>query len=217
MARYSVLLGPPGAGKGTQAKRIVEKTGVAHISTGDLLRENVKNETALGNEAKGYMNAGRLVPDDLIIAMVKDRIACPDCAEGALMDGFPRTVAQAEAYDQMLHDAFEAAIGCVPCIDVPAQVLIDRLSGRFMCPNGHVFHKIYNPPTTDGVCDECGAALYQRDDDKVETVSKRIEVYETQTKPLIDYYEAKGILVHIDGTQQIDAVSEQIFRAMGIA
>ena len=216
MANYYVLLGPPGAGKGTQAKLISEKIGVAHISTGDLLRENVKNRTVLGLEAQGYMNSGRLVPDDLIISMVRERIALPDCSKGALMDGFPRTVAQAEAFDKMLQDAFNAKIACVPCIEVPAVLLIERLSGRTMCPNGHVFHQVFNPPAAEGVCDECGAALYQRDDDKVETVTKRIEVYENQTAPLIAYYDQAGILARVDGTQQIDSVTAQIFSALGI-
>lgn len=217
MAKYYVLLGPPGAGKGTQAKLISEKIGVAHISTGDLLRENVKNHTALGREAEGFMNSGRLVPDDLIISMVRERIGEPDCAQGALMDGFPRTVAQAEAFDRMLGESFGAKISCVPCIDVPAVLLIERLSGRMMCPNGHVFHQVFNPPAAEGVCDECGAALYQRDDDKVETVTRRIEVYENQTAPLIAYYEKVGILVKIDGKQRIEGVTAQIFQALDVA
>lgn len=217
MAKYYVLLGPPGAGKGTQAKLISEKIGVAHISTGDLLRENVKNHTALGREAEGFMNSGSLVPDDLIISMVRERIGEPDCAQGALMDGFPRTVAQAEAFDRMLGESFGAKISCVPCIDVPAVLLIERLSGRMMCPNGHVFHQVFNPPAAEGVCDECGAALYQRDDDKVETVTRRIEVYENQTAPLIAYYEKAGILVKIDGKQRIEGVTAQIFQALDVA
>lgn len=216
MANYYVLLGPPGAGKGTQAKLISEKIGVAHISTGDLLRENVKNETDLGKEAQAYMNSGRLVPDGLIISMVRERIAKPDCAAGALMDGFPRTVAQAEAYDEMLRDAFGVKIDCVPCIEVPAEQLIERLSGRKMCPQGHVFHKLFKPEKVEGICDECGGALYQRDDDKVETVTKRIEVYEAQTAPLIAYYEKAGTLAKIDGTKSIEDVTVQIFKALGI-
>ncbi len=216
MANYYVLLGPPGAGKGTQAKLISEKIGVAHISTGDLLRENVKNETDLGKEAQAYMNSGRLVPDGLIISMVRERIAKPDCAAGALMDGFPRTVAQAEAYDEMLRDAFGVKIDCVPCIEVPAEQLIERLSGRKMCPQGHVFHKLFKPEKVEGICDECGGALYQRDDDKVETVTKRIEVYEAQTAPLIAYYEKAGTLAKIDGTKSIEDVTAQIFKALGI-
>ena len=216
MANYYVLLGPPGAGKGTQAKLISEKIGVAHISTGDLLRENVKNETELGKEAQEYMNSGRLVPDGLIISMVRERIAKPDCSAGALMDGFPRTVAQAEAYDEMLRDAFGVKIDCVPCIEVPAEQLIERLSGRKMCPQGHVFHKLFKPETVEGICDECGGALYQRDDDKVETVTKRIEVYEAQTAPLIAYYEKAGTLAKIDGTKSIEDVTAQIFKALGI-
>lgn len=216
MANYYVLLGPPGAGKGTQAKLISEKIGVAHISTGDLLRENVKNETDLGKEAQAYMNSGRLVPDGLIISMVRERIAKPDCAAGALMDGFPRTVAQAEAYDEMLRDAFGVKIDCVPCIEVPAEQLIERLSGRKMCPQGHVFHKLFKPEKVEGICDECGGALYQRDDDKVETVTKRIEVYEAQTAPLIAYYEKAGTLAKIDGTKSIEDVTAQIFKALGV-
>lgn len=210
MAVYIVLLGPPGAGKGTQAERISEDLSIPHISTGDLFRENLKNKTALGIEAQGYMNVGKLVPDTLTINMVKERLSRPDCQNGALMDGFPRTSAQAEAFDAMLADDFQSKVCCVPCIEVAPEKLIERLSGRWMCPDGHVFHKVFKPETVEGVCDSCNKPLYQREDDKVETVQKRIQVYENQTAPLIDYYQKQGVLRSVDGEQSIEAVSKAI-------
>jgi adenylate kinase len=210
MATFIVLLGPPGAGKGTQAQIISETMNLPHISTGDLFREHLKNQTELGKEAQTYMSKGQLVPDSLTIEMVKDRLSRKDCENGALLDGFPRTSAQAEAFDKMLAESFNGKVDCVPCIEVDTELLIDRLCGRWMCPNGHVFHKTFNPPKESGVCDICGCALYQRDDDKIETVSKRIDVYEAQTAPLIKYYEQQNVLQRIDGTQSIDLVSRDI-------
>ncbi len=210
MATFIVLLGPPGAGKGTQAKIVSEVMNLPHISTGDLFREHLKNQTELGKEAQIYMNKGQLVPDSLTIEMVKDRLSRKDCEKGALLDGFPRTSAQAEAFDNMLAESFNSKVDCVPCIEADIKLLIERLSGRWMCPNGHVFHKAFNPPKEPGVCDICGSTLYQRDDDKIETVSKRIEVYEAQTAPLIQYYEKQNVLKRIDGTQSIELVSRDI-------
>ena len=216
MATFIVLLGPPGAGKGTQAQIISQTMNLPHISTGDLFRENTKNQTELGKEAQTYMNQGQLVPDSLTISMVKERLSRPDCVNGALLDGFPRTSAQAEAFDKMLLETFNSKVDCVPCIDVEADFLIERLCGRWMCPNGHVFHVKFNPPKTTGVCDICGSALYQRDDDKIETVSKRIAVYEAQTAPLIQYYKNQNVLYTIDGTQKIDSVSADILNVLKI-
>lgn len=213
MARYIVLLGPPGAGKGTQAAVISKELGLAHISSGDIFRENLKKETELGKLAAGYMNQGLLVPDDLTIAMISDRLKRPDCAEGALLDGFPRTPAQADALAKMLAE-FGGKVMCVPYIFVPAEVLIERLSGRWSCKQGHVYHEKFNPPQTPGMCDVDGTELYQREDDQPATVERRIKVYFEQTAPLIEFYQAAGLLVEVDGTQPIEAVSEQMLAAI---
>lgn len=214
MATYIVLLGPPGAGKGTQAEVISHEMNLAHISSGDLFRENLKNQTELGKLAQGYMNRGELVPDDVTIAMVKDRLMRPDCQDGALLDGFPRTPAQADALGKMLAE-MGAAVKCVPYISVPAQVLIDRLGGRWSCPScGRVYHEVNKPPATAGKCDEDGADLIQREDDKAETVERRIKVYMEQTAPLIDYYRQKGLLAEVNGQQAIDVVSTEILAAI---
>lgn len=214
MATYIVLLGPPGAGKGTQAEVISKEMNLAHISSGDLFRENLKNQTELGKLAQGYMNRGELVPDDVTIAMVKDRLSRPDCEGGALLDGFPRTPAQAEALEEMLHSMGQK-VNSVPYISVPAKVLIERLGGRWTCPTcGRVYHQVYNPPKTPGVCDADGAPLIQREDDKAETVERRIQVYMEQTAPLINYYRQKGLLVEVDGTKSIDEVSQEILAAL---
>jgi len=214
MATYIVLLGPPGAGKGTQAEIISKEFGLVHISSGDLFRENLKNETELGKLAKGYMDSGALVPDDVTIAMVKDRISRPDCEKGVLLDGFPRTAAQAEALDKMLA-TLNSKVNCVPYISVPAEVLIERLGGRWTCPTcGKVYHQKFNPPVQSGKCDTDGAALYQRADDQVATVENRIKVYGNQTAPLIAYYQGKGLLAEVDGTQSIDVVGAHILKAI---
>lgn len=213
MPRYIVLLGPPGAGKGTQAEAITEHTGLVHISSGDIFRENLKNETELGKLAAGYMNRGLLVPDDVTIAMIGDRLKRPDCAAGALLDGFPRTIAQAQALDKMLAE-LGGKVECVPLISVPAEVLVERLGGRWVCKQGHVYHEKNNPPQVPGVCDVDGLELYQREDDRPETVKRRIEVYFEQTSPLIEYYRAAGLLVEVDGTQSIDAVTEKMLAAV---
>lgn len=214
MARHFVMLGPPGAGKGTQAKILSEKMDIPHISSGDLFRENLREKTELGKLAEGYINRGELVPDDVTIRMVQERISRPDCKTGVLLDGFPRTVYQAEALDEILRDLNDAQVDAVPCIIVADDELVERLSGRRSCQNGHVFHIKFNPPKVDGICDVDGTELYQREDDTVETVSRRIRVYLDQTQPLIDYYRQKGVLVEIDGAQAIDAVSEALFAAI---
>lgn len=214
MATYIVLLGPPGAGKGTQAQVISREMNLAHISSGDLFRENLKNQTELGKLAQGYMNRGELVPDDVTIAMVRDRISRPDCEDGALLDGFPRTPAQAIALAEMLATMGQA-VSSVPYISVPAEILIERLGGRWTCPScGRVYHEKYNPPQSAGVCDLDGTKLIQRDDDKAETVERRIRVYMEQTSPLIEYYREQGLLVEFDGTQSIDDVSKEILEAI---
>jgi adenylate kinase len=214
MPTYIVLLGPPGAGKGTQAQIISEKLGLPHISSGDIFRENLKKETELGKLAKGYMERGELVPDDVTIAMIRERLSRPDSASGALLDGFPRTPAQAEALNTMLAE-FQGEVNAVPYINVPEDVLIERLSGRWTCrAQGHVFHEKYNPPQTPGRCDIDGSDLYQREDDKAETVTRRIRVYLEQTMPLIDFYRQRGKLLEVDGRQPIEAVTADLLAAL---
>lgn len=214
MTTYIVLLGPPGVGKGTQAKILSERSGLVHISSGDIFRENLKNETELGKLAQTYMTKGELVPDDVTIAMIRERLSRPDCKDGAVLDGFPRTPAQAEALDGMLKE-FHGQVDLVPFITADADVLIRRLSGRWTCrENGHIFHQEFNPPKESGKCDFDGSELYQRDDDKVETVKRRIDVYLAQTSPLISYYRDHGKLVEIDGTQSIEKVTEDLLSAV---
>jgi len=214
MATFIVLLGPPGVGKGTQAKLLSERTGLAHISSGDLFRENLKNQTELGKLAQSYMSKGELVPDDVTIAMIRDRLTRADCQAGAILDGFPRTTAQADALDRMLSE-LGGAVTKVPYVTAPDAVLIERLSGRWTCrTNGHVFHEKNNPPKKTGVCDFDGSELYQRDDDTSETVIRRIQVYFEQTAPLIAYYRQQGKLVEIDGTQNIQKVTQAFMSAL---
>ena len=214
MSTYLVLLGPPGAGKGTQAEVVCQKLGLTHISSGDIFRENLKAQTELGKLAQTYMDRGELVPDDVTIAMIRERLSRPDCARGAVLDGFPRTPAQADALATML-SGFGGEVALVPYIAVPAQVLIERLSGRWSCrAAGHVYHEKYNPPKVAGKCDIDGSELYQRDDDKTETVARRIQVYTQQTAPLIEYYRQRGLLVELDGTQEIDEVSNQLLETI---
>jgi adenylate kinase len=214
MATFIVLLGPPGVGKGTQAKILSEKTGLAHISSGDLFRENLKNQTELGKLAQTYMTKGELVPDDVTVAMIRDRLTRPDCKTGAILDGFPRTPAQAEALETMLRE-FNGQVDLVPYITAGEDVLVERLSSRLTCrAKGHVFNQKTNPPKNDNKCDFDGSELYQRDDDKPETVKRRIKVYFEQTSPLISYYRDHGKLVEIDGTQSIDQVTENLLVAL---
>ena len=214
MPTYIVLLGPPGAGKGTQAQVVSKTLGLPHISSGDIFRENLKNQTELGKLAKGFMDRGELVPDDLTIAMIQERLSRPDCASGALLDGFPRTPAQGEALAAMLQ-GMQGKVNAVPYIKVDEQVLIERLTGRWTCrAQGHVFHEKYNPPKQAGVCDQDGSELYQRDDDKAETVINRIQVYFAQTAPLIEYYQQAGQLVEVDGSQSIEKVTAELLAAL---
>jgi adenylate kinase len=214
MATYIVLLGPPGVGKGTQAEIISERSGLAHISSGELFRENIKNQTELGKLAQTFMTRGELVPDDVTIAMIRDRLSRPDCKMGAILDGFPRTPAQAEALENMLRE-FNGQVDRVPFITAIEEVLVDRLSGRWTCrANGHIFNGKFNPPKEDGICDFDGSELYQRDDDKAETVKRRIQVYLDQTSPLIEHYKDHGKLVEIDGMQSIEQVSQSLLFAL---
>lgn len=214
MPTYIVLIGPPGVGKGTQANRLSERTGLAHISSGDLFRENIKNQTDLGKLAHTYMSKGDLVPDNVTIAMIKDRLARPDCETGAILDGFPRTPAQANALDEMLQ-SFDGRVNVVPQIIAPLDELISRLSARWTCrESGHIFNEKTNPPKAAGRCDLDGSELYQRDDDKSETVTRRIEVYMEQTTPLIAYYRDYGKLVEINGLQAIDQVTQDLMDAL---
>jgi adenylate kinase len=217
MATYLVLLGPPGAGKGTQAQIISKSLNLPHISSGDIFRENLKNKTELGRQAEGYINKGALVPDDLTIAMIRDRLSRADCKEGALLDGFPRTPPQAEALDAMLRE-FGEQVDAVPYIKVDEKVLVERLGGRWTCvAKGHVFHEKYNPPREPGVCDFDGSILYQREDDKPKTVLNRIRVYFEQTEPLITYYRQRGLLLEVDGAKPIDEVSEELLKALPVS
>lgn len=209
-----VLLGPPGAGKGTQATGIAEKYAIPHISTGDIFRFNIKNETELGKEVKSYLDQGALVPDALTVRIVKDRLNQADCANGFLLDGFPRTIAQAKALDEYLAEKNEE-LDAVINIDVEAEVLITRLSGRRVCKEcGETYHIQNKPPKVDGVCDICQGTVIHRADDSEETVRNRIAVYEDQTAPLIAYYEEKGQLFTVDGTEPVHAVQEKIFSAL---
>ncbi|MBE3068358.1 MAG: adenylate kinase [Chloroflexi bacterium] len=210
MPTYIVLLGPPGVGKGTQAKLIAETTGLPHVSSGDLFRENIKNETELGKLAQSFMNKGELVPDDVTISMIRDRLSRPDCKVGVLLDGFPRTTVQADSLASLLAE-FDGKVNYVPYISASETTLIERLSGRWTCKaQGHVFHEKHNPPQRTGVCDFDGSQLYQRDDDRSETVSRRIQVYFAQTAPLIAYYRERGLLSEIDGAQPIEKVTADL-------
>ena len=205
-----VLLGPPGAGKGTQAARIVEKYGVPHISTGDIFRANIKAGTELGKRAQEYMNRGELVPDELVVEIATDRLAADDCKEGFLLDGFPRTVFQAEKLDEFMASKGRK-IEHVLNIEVGRDDLMARLTGRRVCKScGASFHVVNIPPKQEGICDNCGAELVQRADDNEETASNRIEVYNRETKPLIDYYEKAGNIVNIDGGK----AAEEVFAAI---
>ena len=205
-----VILGPPGAGKGTQAEYIVDKYNIPHISTGDIFRENIKNNTELGKKAKSYMDKGLLVPDELVIALVEDRLNKDDAKDGFLLDGFPRTVAQAVSLDSIL-DKNNERLTKVINISVDSEILIERAVGRRVCKTcGMTYHVKFNPPKEDGICDKDGTKLIQRDDDTEETVKTRISVYFDQTAPLIDYYRAQNLLIDIDGAKDIDKVFEDI-------
>ncbi|MBQ0042372.1 MAG: adenylate kinase [Lachnospiraceae bacterium] len=210
-----IMLGAPGAGKGTQAKMIADKYKVPHISTGDIFRANIKNGTELGMEAKKYMDAGQLVPDELTVKILLDRVANPDCENGYVLDGFPRTIPQAEVLDKALTEKGEAIDYAID-VDVPDENIINRMSGRRAClACGATYHIVHIPPKTEGVCDRCGQALVLRDDDKPETVKKRLDVYHAQTQPLIDFYTAKGILKSVNGTVPMEEVFESIVKILG--
>ena len=210
-----IMLGAPGAGKGTQAKKIAEKYSIPHISTGDILRVNIKNGTELGNKAKEYMDQGLLVPDELVVDLVVDRVNQADCAKGYILDGFPRTIPQAEALDKalaVLGQTMDYAIN----VEVPDENIVKRMSGRRACVGcGATYHIVYAPTKEENVCDNCHGDLILRDDDKPETVQKRLNVYHEQTQPLIDYYTKKGILVEVDGTVDINVVFNAIVEILG--
>ena len=208
-----VLFGPPGAGKGTQAKKLSEHYKIPHISTGDILRVNVRDGTELGREAKGYMDMGKLVPDQVLIGIIKNRLAEPDCFPGYILDGYPRTINQADALIEIL-DEIGKPLDVVLSIDVPDEELVIRLSDRRMCQCGASFHLEFNKPKQYGICDFCGGELYQRDDDKKEAIIQRLKVYNTQTQPLIDYYGKMGIMVSINGIGDIDSIFADICKAL---
>lgn len=210
-----IMLGAPGAGKGTQAKKIAEKYSIPHISTGDIFRANIKNGTELGMKAKTYMDQGLLVPDELVVDLVVDRLGQEDCANGCVLDGFPRTIPQAEALDAALTKVGQAVDYAIN-VEVPDENIVNRMSGRRACVNcGATYHIVYAPTKVENVCDTCQGDLILRDDDKPETVQKRLNVYHEQTQPLIDYYTKKNILVEVDGTVDIDDVFVAIVKVLG--
>lgn len=209
-----IFMGPPGAGKGTQADKIIEQLKIPHISTGDMFREAIAKKTAVGLEAKKYMDDGKLVPDDVTIKVVEERLADKDTEKGFLLDGFPRTIPQAEALDEVLK-GMNRKIDKVINLEVPFDLLIRRITGRRVCEDcSATYHVEFNPPKVEGVCDKCGGRLIQRSDDNLENATKRLETYNKQTKPLIDYYGKQGNLVNIDGSKDIDVVSADIFEAL---
>ena len=210
-----IMLGAPGAGKGTQAKKIAEKYQIPHISTGDIFRANIKGGTELGMKAKTFMDQGMLVPDEITISMLMDRIGQEDCINGYVLDGFPRTIPQAESLTKALAERGEKVDYAIN-VDVPDENIINRMSGRRACLGcGATYHIIFNPPVKEGICDTCGQELVLRDDDKPETVKKRLDVYHQQTQPLIDYYKNAEILAEVDGTQPMDAVFQGIVEILG--
>ena len=212
---HILLMGPPGAGKGTQAEKLVADFPIPHISTGDMFRAAVKNGTELGKEAKKYMDAGGLVPDSVTIGIVRERLSQPDCVKGFILDGFPRTKEQAAALDQILKDLGISLTAAVN-ISVPDEDLVARVTGRRICKNcGATYHVTFAPPAKEGICDVCGAELVLRDDDKPETVQKRLAVYHEQTQPLIDYYTKQGVLKTVDGTAALDKVFQAIVEILG--
>ncbi|MBO5158141.1 MAG: adenylate kinase [Tyzzerella sp.] len=210
-----IMLGAPGAGKGTQAKKIADKYQIPHISTGDIFRANIKKGTELGKKAKTYMDQGLLVPDELVVDLVVDRLSQDDCANGCVLDGFPRTIPQAESLDAALAAKGEAIDYAID-VDVPDENIINRMSGRRACVAcGATYHIVHIPTKVEGICDRCGEKLILRDDDKPETVKKRLDVYHAQTQPLIDYYTTKNVLKSVDGTQDMEDVFKAIVRILG--
>lgn len=211
-----IMLGAPGAGKGTQAKKIAELCNIPHISTGDIFRANIKEGTELGKKAKSYMDAGELVPDELVCDLVVDRIQQDDCTNGYILDGFPRTIPQAEALTNALN-AIEQKLAHALNFDVPDENIIKRMAGRRSCVGcGATYHVEFNPPKVEGACDVCGEELILRDDDKPETVTNRLNIYHKETQPLIDYYEKQGLVSTIDGTQSMDKVFDDIRKILGV-
>ncbi len=203
-----ILLGPPGSGKGTQAVRLTKELGIPHISTGDLFRENISKDTALGQRAKTFMNAGKLVPDEVVLDMLFDRVARPDCAKGYLLDGFPRTLPQAEAFEKHLAPGTEVV---VIDLEVADDIIVKRVAGRLTCQKcGHIHNLYFSPPLKEGFCDKCAGELIQRADDKPEVVQERLRVYHTQTKPLVEYYAKKGLLQRFDGTKSPDEIFKEV-------
>jgi adenylate kinase len=212
-----VLLGGPGSGKGTQAKMLTDKINVPQISTGDIFRAAVKEGTPMGMKAKSYMDKGELVPDDVVVGVVEERLTKPDLEGGYMLDGFPRTLPQAEALDSILQKAGQAIDHAI-LVDVPDEELVKRLSGRRTCPNtdcGKMYHVMFNPPKKEGICDACGGELYQRDDDKEATIRERLTVYNSQTAPLIDYYDKKGLLRRVEGVGDINDIFDRIMKVLG--
>lgn len=218
MSVYIVMLGPPGAGKGTQAAVLARKLAVPHISSGDLFRHHMREKTELGRLARSYIDRGDLVPDEVTIAMVRQRLGEADYSEGAILDGFPRTPSQAEALELTLQQVCHGCLRLVPLVTAPEATLVDRLAGRLTCrAAGHVYHRTLNPPRVAGTCDVDGSELYQREDDREDTVRRRIQVYSEQTAPLIDYYRGKGMLVEIDGDRPIEDVTDNLMAAVKAA
>ena len=210
-----IMLGAPGAGKGTQAKMIADKYGVPHVSTGDIFRANIKNGTELGMEAKKYMDQGLLVPDELTVKILLDRVSQPDCKNGYVLDGFPRTLPQAEVLDKALAELGESIDYAID-VDVPDENIVKRMSGRRACVScGATYHVVHVPPKKEGICDRCGSELILRDDDKPETVKNRLDVYHKQTQPLIDFYTKKGVLKTVDGTVDMQDVFKAIVAILG--
>ncbi|MDH5510119.1 MAG: adenylate kinase [Nitrospinota bacterium] len=210
-----IMLGPPGAGKGTQAKRIVEKYGIPHISTGDILRKNVREQTELGKHAQAYMDDGALVPDDLVVGMVNERISEPDCRKGFILDGYPRTLEQAEALSDTIINLFGKDIDLVLDLSVDTELLVGRATGRRTCRScGAMFHIEHNTSKMEGVCDKCGGGLYHRDDDREETIIKRLEVYEKQANALRFYYSTMGALRMVNGSQSVDDITQTLFEIL---